>query len=255
MKCFSTKRGAECFKCMQDKEYDHSLKVDQEKKKKVVEVHDEVSLKVNRSYEVSESFIREQRKAKLPSKLGFSDQATVVAVQHIKGRLTRFCHPDSKYEDIYNWIGAFYESPLYFYLKRDPINRVDTSEVVGERDVVLIMKEITFEDYFEFLSFCDTMESTSNPMNNMSEFFAPLDDKRKKEMSKTFFNSSPNDPKRTYKVSRHDILKNLFNYVYVTRITLCNCLCSSSSSRSRFSASLIRNIGEFGEFWRFILGP
>ena len=31
------------------------------------------------------------------------------------------------------------------------------------------------------------------------------------------------------------------------RITLCNCLCSSpSSSCSRFSASLIRNIGEFG---------
>ena len=88
--------------------------------------------------------------------------------------------------DIYNWIGAFYESPLYFYLKRDPINRVDTSEVVGERDVVLIMKEIAFEDYFEFLSFCDTMESTSNPTNNMSEFFAPLDDKRKKEMSKTY---------------------------------------------------------------------
>ena len=34
--------------------------------------------------------------------------------------------------------------------------------------------------------------------------------------------------------------------VCVKRITLCNCLCSSpSSSRSRFSASLIRNIREF----------
>ena len=76
MKCFSTKRNKECLKCMQDKEYDHSLKVDQEKKKKVVKVDDEVSLKVNRSYEVNERFIREQRKAKL----GLSDQSTVVAV-------------------------------------------------------------------------------------------------------------------------------------------------------------------------------
>ena len=199
MKGFSTKRDKECLKCMQDKEYDNLLKVDQEKKKKVVEVDDEVSLKVNRSYEVSESFIREQRKAKLPIELGLSDQSTVVVVQHIiKGQLTRFCHPDSKYEGIYNSIGAFYESPLYFYLKTDPINRVDPNEVVGERDVVLFMEETTLEDYSEFLSFCDTMENTTNPMNNMSEFFAPLDDKRKKEMSKTFFISSPNDPKRTY---------------------------------------------------------
>ena len=57
-------------------------------------------------------------------------------------------------------------------------------------------------------------------MNNMSEFFAPLDDKRKKEMAKTFFNSSPNDPKTAYEVSRHDILKDLLN-LYCThyRIT------------------------------------
>ena len=95
MKCFSTKRDKECLKCMQDKEYDHSLKVGEEKKKTVVEIDDEVSLKVNRSYEVEKSFIREQRKAKLPAKLGLSDKSTVVAIQHIiKGRLTRFCHPD-----------------------------------------------------------------------------------------------------------------------------------------------------------------
>ena len=88
---------------MQGKEYHHSLKVDQEKKKKVVETDDEVSLKVNRSYEVNERFIREQRKAKLPAELGLPDQSIVVAVQHIiKGRLTRSCHPDSKYEDINN---------------------------------------------------------------------------------------------------------------------------------------------------------
>ena len=211
MKCFSTKRDKECLKCMQDKKYDHSLKVDQEKKKKVVEVAEEVSLRVNRSYEVSGSFIREQRMAKLPAELGLSDQSTVVAVQHIKGRLTRFCDPDSKYEDIYNWIGTFYESPLYFYLKTDPINRVDPNEVVGDRDVVLFMEETTLEDYSEFLSFCDTVKNKANPMNNMSEFFAPLDDKKKKEMTKTFFNSSPNDPKKTCEVSCHDILKHLFS--------------------------------------------
>ena len=91
---------------------------------------DKVSLKVNRSYEVNQSFIREQRKAKLPAELCLSDQSTVARVQHIKGRLTKFCHPDSKYEDVYNWIGAFYESPLYFYLKTDPINIVDPNEVV-----------------------------------------------------------------------------------------------------------------------------
>ena len=34
-------------------------------------------------------------------------------------------------------------------------------------------------------------------------------------MSKVFFNSSPNDSERTYKVSRHDILKDLF-YLYRT---------------------------------------
>ena len=34
--------------------------------------------------------------------------------------------------------------------------------------------------------------------------------------------------------------------VCVKRITLCNCLCSSSPSSSRFSASAIWNIGEFG---------
>ena len=33
--------------------------------------------------------------------------------------------------------------------------------------------------------------------------------------------------------------------VCVKRITLCNCLCSSSFPYSRFSTSLIRNIGEF----------
>ena len=38
-----------------------------------------------------------------------------------------------------------------------------------------------------------------------------------------------------------------FYCVCVKRIAFCNCLCSSpSSSRSRFSASLIRNIGEVG---------
>ena len=82
MKCFSTKRDTKCLKCMQN-EYGHSLKVDQEKKMKVVEVDDEVSLKLNRSYEANESFTREQRKAKLPSELVFLDQATVVAVEHI----------------------------------------------------------------------------------------------------------------------------------------------------------------------------
>ena len=46
-------------------------------------------------------------------------------------------------------------------------------------------------------------------------------------------------------------LRNLINSkfnifcVCMKRITLCNCLCSSSPS-SHFSASLIRNIGEFG---------
>ena len=73
------------------------------------------------------------------------------------------------------------------------------------------MEETTLEDYSEFLSFCDTMENTTNPVNNVNEFFSPLDDKRKKEMSKTFFNSSPKDPKRTHEVSRHDILIDLFN--------------------------------------------
>ena len=34
--------------------------------------------------------------------------------------------------------------------------------------------------------------------------------------------------------------------IYVKRVTLCNCLCSSPSSSRYFSASLIRNIGEFG---------
>ena len=34
---------------------------------------------------------------------------------------------------------------------------------------------------------------------------------RERKMSKTFFNSSPNDLKRTYEVARHDILKDLFN--------------------------------------------
>ena len=62
------------------------------------------------------------------------------------------------------------------------------------------MEKTNLEDYSEFLSFCDTVE-----------FFAPLDDKRKKEMAKTSSNSSPNDPKRTYEVSRIDILKDLFN--------------------------------------------
>ena len=39
---------------------------------------------------------------------------------------------------------------------------------------------------------------------------------------------------------------NTANCVCVKRITLCNCLCSSSTPSSRFSASLNRNIGEFG---------
>ena len=34
--------------------------------------------------------------------------------------------------------------------------------------------------------------------------------------------------------------------ICVKRITLCNCLCSSSSPSSHFSASLLRNIEEFG---------
>ena len=39
---------------------------------------------------------------------------------------------------------------------------------------------------------------------------------------------------------------NIIYCVCVKRITLCNCLCCSSSPCSRFSASLVRNIGEFG---------
>ena len=50
---------------------------------------------------------------------------------------------------------------------------------------------------------------------------------------------------------KHNFIFFKYNYkplycVWVKRITLCNCLCSSSSSSSCFSASLIRNIGEFG---------
>ena len=83
-----------------------------------------------------------------------------MAVQHIiKGRLTRVCHPDSKYEGIYNWIDAFYESPLYFYLKTDPINKVNPNEVVEDRDVVSFMEQTTLEDYSEFLNFYDTWET------------------------------------------------------------------------------------------------
>ena len=92
---------------------------------------------------------------------------------------------------------------------------MDPNNAVGDRDVALFIEETNLEDYSEFLSFCDIMENTTNSMNNMSKFFAPLDDKRKKEMAKTFFNSSPNDSKKTYEVSRHDILKDLF-YLYCT---------------------------------------
>ena len=92
---------------------------------------------------------------------------------------------------------------------------MDPNDAVGDRDVALFTEETTLENYSEFLSFCDIMENTTNSMNNMSKFFAPLDDKRKKEMAKTFFNSSPNDSKKTYEVSRHDILKDLF-YLYCT---------------------------------------
>ena len=98
---------------------------------------------------------------------------------------------------------------------------MDPNEVLGDKDVVSFMEETALEDYFEFLSFCDTVENKTNPMNNMSEFFTPLDDKRKKEMAKTFFNSSPNDPKRTYEVLRHGILKDLFN-LYCTHIRVAN---------------------------------
>ena len=90
MKCFSTKPDKNCLKCMQDKEYSHSLTVDQEKVKNVVEVDDEVSLKLNRSYEVNESFIREQRKAKLPTELGLSDQSTLLNTHHKKDGLRDF---------------------------------------------------------------------------------------------------------------------------------------------------------------------
>ena len=84
----------------------------------------------------------------MPAELGLSDQSTVVAVQHIIiKQLISFCHPDSKYEDIYNWIGAFYEPPLYFYLKTDPINSVDPNEIAGGRDVVLFIEKTTLEDY------------------------------------------------------------------------------------------------------------
>ena len=38
----------------------------------------------------------------------------------------------------------------------------------------------------------------------------------------------------------------MFYCVCVKRMTFCNCLGSSSSSSSRDSASVIRNIGEFG---------
>ena len=72
----------------------------------------------------------------------------MVTVQHIiKGRFIRLCQPDSKYEDIYNWIGALDESPLYFYLKTNSIKRVDPNEVVRGRDSVLFMEETTLKDY------------------------------------------------------------------------------------------------------------
>ena len=49
---------------MQDKEYDHSLylKKDQEKKKKVVEVNDEVSLKVNRSIKSTRALLENKER-------------------------------------------------------------------------------------------------------------------------------------------------------------------------------------------------
>ena len=51
---------------MQDKEYDHSLylKKDQEKKKKVVEVNDEVSLKVNRSIKSTRALLENKERQK-----------------------------------------------------------------------------------------------------------------------------------------------------------------------------------------------
>ena len=74
------------------------------------------------------------------------------------------------------------KAPYISTWKTDPINRVDPNEVVGDKDVVLFLGETTLEGYSEFLSFCDTMENTTDPMNNMSKFFAPLDDKRKKDV-------------------------------------------------------------------------
>ena len=64
-----------------------------------------------------ESFIRNERRARVPPELDMVVESVFVSVHHPrKGRLTRFLSPNSTYEAQYNWTGGLDESPPYFYV-------------------------------------------------------------------------------------------------------------------------------------------
>ena len=220
--CYSTKYENElCLKCSQNEVFEKSLASDIKKmreedregselpKGKVVDIDNEVSFRLNENF--NEDVIRNNRKARLVDEPAISEPHNVVMIRHpVLGSLTRICKPELTYSQIYLWIGSMKETPLYFYLKDNPVNIISPMVKISEPRLLFLEEtsEVAFKNYFgdDFLYIQKQPEDNSKLSTDALEVLQSMRANFRVEVSM----DSLAVPKTCLEVSRHNIIHDLF---------------------------------------------
>ena len=128
----------------------------------------------------------------------------------VLGSLTRICKPELTYSQIYLWIGSMKETPLYFYLKDNPMNIISPMLKIREPRLLFLEEtcEVAFKNYFGD----DLLYIRQQPGDNGKQSTALLDvlqSKRANIRGERFMDSLA-APKTCLEVSRHNIIHDLF---------------------------------------------
>ena len=95
--------------------------------------------------------LSEITKARLADEPAISEPHNVVMIPHpVLGSLTRICKSELTYSQIYLWIGSMKETPLYFYLKENPVNIISPMVKISEPRLLSLEEtsEVAFKNYF-----------------------------------------------------------------------------------------------------------
>ena len=150
-----------CLKCSQNEIFEKSLASDIKKrceddredselpKDQVADIDNEVSFRFNKN--LNEDVIRNSRKARLVDEPPISEPHNVVMIRHpALGSSPRICKPELTYSQIYLWIGSMKETPLYFYLKDNPMNIISPMVKISEPRLLFLQEtyKFAFKNYF-----------------------------------------------------------------------------------------------------------